>query len=392
MSSFLTFVLPVLICQYLMGVLVQLKGTFLHRVALLPVLLWFVWRASITIDPSGGDPNQAQLNAVFIGQMCSFAMRGFVWATAQEPYRRADESISHESSQADREGKDSVGIAAALWNTWDLLVNLRGIGWNWSRGFSIPTPFFKTRSRVAFVMLSAVRLALHVLAYDATIQAIRAFSPEEFASTTGGSIFDPSLSLALQVLRCITISFLTVWMAYFAMEWGYQLQSIIFVTLFQQHPSQWPPLFNSPWLSTSLSDLWGRRWHQMLRHVLLTLGGRPFAYLFGRLGGVIGVFVISGLFHDGELRSVGRGGNSLVVIGFFTMNGVGIVLERVWKKMYGKSVGGIWGWVWTFSWLALWGVPMVDEWAKAGRFSAASLPGDFEPSLALLSFVQRYLQ
>jgi hypothetical protein len=115
----------------------------------------------------------------------------------------------------------------------------------------------------------------------------------------------------------------------------------------------------------------------MIRHMLLTLGGRPFGYLFGRLGGIIGVFLLSGIFHDIELRSLGRGGNSLVVIGFFVMNGVGIVLERVWKRVCGRRVGGIWGWIWTFSWLALWGVPMVDNWAKAGRFGAETFPQEF---------------
>ncbi|KAF9228192.1 hypothetical protein BS17DRAFT_763737 [Gyrodon lividus] len=388
MGSFLTYVLPVFACQYSMGVLVQLRGTRVYRAALLPILLWSAWRASTSVDPSGGDPMQAQLNAVLITQMCSVAMRGSVWATTQEPYQRTDEHLSSQASQGDQDEANSSSISTALWNAWDLLLNLRGVGWNWPRGLTFPKPAFDTHSRTAFVLLSAIRFTFHALAYDATLQAIRMFSPEEFGSVTGGSIYDPSLSPILQLLRCLIISALTVWMAYFAMEWCYQLQAILFVILFQQHPCQWPPLFDSPWLSTSLGDLWGRRWHQMLRHMLLTLGGRPFGYLFGRPGGIIGAFLISGLFHDIEFRSIGRGGKSLVVIGFFMMNGVGIALERVWKGVYGRSVGGIWGWMWTFSWLALWGVPMVDEWAKAGRFGAESFPGGFKPSVVLVSLVR----
>ncbi|KIJ18060.1 hypothetical protein PAXINDRAFT_167360 [Paxillus involutus ATCC 200175] len=390
-DSFLTYVLPVFACQYLMGVLVQLRGTYAYRVALLPILLWLAWQASVSIDCSGGDRKQAQLNAVFVVQMFSVAMRACTWATAQEPYQRIDERLSSRSSQGHHDKADSSSISTALWNAWDLLLNLRGVGWNWPQGLTFPQPSFETRSRLAFVLLSAIRFVVYVVAYDASLQGIRMFSPEEFSSSTGGSIYDPSLPPVLQLLRCLSISALTVWMAYFAMEWSYQLQAILFVTLLQQRPSQWPPLFDSPWLSTSLGDLWGRRWHQMFRHVFLTLGGRPFSYLFGRLGGIIGVFLLSGVYHDIEFRSLGRGGNSLVVIGFFVMNGVGIVLERVWKRVYGRRVGGTWGWIWTFSWLALCGVPMVDNWAKAGRFGAETFPQEFKPSVALVLFIRRYI-
>ncbi|KAF9237189.1 membrane bound O-acyl transferase family-domain-containing protein [Melanogaster broomeanus] len=391
MDSFLTYILPVFACQYSMGVLVQLRGTQLYRGALLPILLWFAWRASVTVDPSGGDPTQVQLNAFLIGQMCSVAMRSAVWATAQEPYRRIDGSIPPGSYQGDEYKGLSANIATALWNAWDLLLNLRGVGWNWPRGLAFPKAAFETRSRVTFVLWSAVRLVFHVVAYDATLQAIRMFSPEDFSSAGhGGSIYEASLPPILQLIRCFMISAFTVLMTYFALEWCYQLLTILFVTLLQQHPSQWPPLFDSPWLSTSLSDLWGRRWHQMFRHMLLTIGSLPFDFLFGRLGGIIGAFLVSGIFHDIELRSVGRGGNSLVVIGFFVMNGVGIVLERVWKRICGRSVRGIWGWIWTFSWLALWGVPVVNEWGKAGRFGAESF-GGFQPSVALISFVRRQI-
>ncbi|KAF9239501.1 hypothetical protein BU15DRAFT_88044 [Melanogaster broomeanus] len=391
-DSFLTYILPVFACQYSMAVLVQLKGTHAYRGVLLPILLWFAWRVSASVDFSGGDPAEAQLNAFFVSQMCSAAMRATAWATAQEPYQRIDKNCPFKSSQGNQDKADSNSISTALWNAWDLLVNPRGVGWNWPRGLAFPKPAFEIRSRAAFVLLSAVRFAFHVVAFDATLQAIRGLSPAELSSTAGGgSIYDSSLPPVLQLLRYLVISALAVFMPYFGLEWGYHLLAVLFVTLFQQHPSQWPPLFDSPWLSTSLSDLWGRRWHQMFRHMLLTTGGLPFTYLFGRLGGVLGVFIISGLWHDIEVRAIGRGGNSFVLIGFFVMNGVGIVLERVWKRVCGKPVGGVWGWIWTFSWFALWGVPVVNEWAKAGRFGVETFPGGFQPSLALVSYVRRHI-
>jgi len=64
-ATFLVYILPSLACLYLMGVLVQLKGTQFYRVALLPVLVWFAWRG-IFVDMSGGDPRQAQMNTVLV--------------------------------------------------------------------------------------------------------------------------------------------------------------------------------------------------------------------------------------------------------------------------------------------------------------------------------------
>ncbi|KAG9308680.1 hypothetical protein JVU11DRAFT_11637 [Chiua virens] len=365
-----------------MAVLVQLSGTRFYRLALLPVTVWLAWRGAF-VDMSGGDVKQAQANTMII--VSSVAMRVTVWASAQERFRRQDPSKKRNDS-------DSESIYTALWNAWDLLVNPRGIGWNWPRGLILPKPIFETDSRVTFIFLSAARLTINAFGFDACLQMIRILSPETFGSANGGSLFDGTLPPMLELARAVLVSFFTVWLAYFTIQWPYQIMAIVWVILFQQHPSQWPPLFNSPWLSTSLSELWGRRWHQMMRELLVTLGMRPFGYLFGPLGGLMGAFLVSGIFHDIELRSIGRGGNSASLIGFWVMCGVGVVLERVWKKSMGRSVGGILGWIWTFGWLALWGVPVVDEWAKSGRLGTLSLPGNFAPSLPLVTFVQRWIE
>ena len=309
-------------------------------------------------------------------------MRGTVWAVAREPFRRQSPSNKHRKLDSE---------SAVFWNAWDLMCNTRGIGWNWPRGLIVPKPAFETDSRFVFVLLSAAQLVLHALGFDACRQIIRTFSLETFGSLNGGSLFDHTLPPLLEFLRSVLVSFLAIWMTYFSMQCSYQFMAIVCIVLFQQRPSQWPPLFDSPWLSTSLSELWGRRWHQMMRDVVLNLGSQPFNSLFGRLGGVLGAFLISGIVHDIELRSYGRGGNSVTIIGFWVMNGVGVVLERIWTKTTGRRVEGVWGWTWMFGWLALWGIWMVDEWAKAGRFGVWRFPGELEPSLALAAYVRQCL-
>ncbi|KAF9237194.1 hypothetical protein BU15DRAFT_63360 [Melanogaster broomeanus] len=324
-----------------MGVLVQLRGTQVYRVALLPIdgVVCHGGRASQSI-PREEILREHSCTPVHVLLMFTEA----VWFLMES---------FHPNLKGVQDKADPGSIATALWNAWDLLLNVRGIGWNWSRGLILPKPAFEIRSRTAFVLWSAVRFAFHFLAFDAIVQVFRMISPEGLASPTGASIYDPSLPPVWQLLRCVAISTLVMLMACFGMELCHILLAILFVTVFQQHPSQWPPLFDSPWLSTSVSDFWGRRWHQMIRHTLLMVAGRPFNVLFGRLG-----------------ESVGRGGNFFIVVGFFVMNGVGVVLERVWKRVSGRSVGGIWGWMWTFSWMTLWAVPLVDEWGKVGRFGA----------------------
>ena len=309
------------------------------------------------------------------------ATRSTVWAFARVRYRRLSPV-----DQRNKTGSESV--YTACWNTWDLLLNPRGIGWNWPRGLVVAKPTLETDSRIVFVLSSAVGCVVFAVAFDACVQTIRILSPETFGSLEGGSLFDHTLPPILELLRSVLVSFLAAAFAYFGLQYAYRFLAIVCIILFHQYPSQWPPLFDAPWLSTSLSELWGRRWHQMMRDMLLNLGAQPFNCLFGRLGGLLGAFLVSGIFHDIEL---GRSGYSVVVIGFWVMNGVGVVLERVWKKATGRSVGGIWGWMWMVGWLVLWGVPMVDTYAKAGRFAAMCVVGRLEPSLALVAFVRRIL-
>lgn len=299
--------------------------------------------------------------------MVAFPMRAMVWAIAREPFRRQSPS-----SKDKHNNTDSENVYTAMWNAWDLTINTRGIGWNWQRGLVVPKYSFETDSRIVFVLLAAARAVLYALGLDACVRVIRMLSPDTIGSVNGGSLFDHTLPPLLEISRAVFVSFLTALVVYFAINWTHQLVAIIFVILFQYHPSQWPPLFDSPWLSTSLTELWGRRWHQMMRELLVPLGMQPFGHLFGPLGGLFAAFLISGIFHDIELRSFGRGGNSVALIGFWVMNSVGVILERIWTKKTGRRVGGVVGRVWTFGWLLLWGVWVVNEWTKAGRFGGLS--------------------
>ncbi|KAI6014179.1 membrane bound O-acyl transferase family-domain-containing protein [Pisolithus marmoratus] len=355
--------------QYFMGALVQLRNTALLRIALLPIVPRLAWRAALGLDLSCGNHEKAQANAIFVSHIMILSARTTAWALAQEPYVRDNAPAS---------------VPMAFWNAWDLLLNARGIGWNWSRGIPIPKPSLETNSRIRFLAHAATRAFFYGLAFDAFTETVCSFSPK-FGTWRGDSILDYSLPLVPRYLRALEILYLSVWLTYFAVHWAYYCLAIVCIIIFYQHPSQWPPLFDKPWLSTSLSDFWGRRWHQMFRFGLVSLGGVLPAYLFGRPGGVLGTFLISGIFHAIEIRAVGQGGSVAIQVGFFAVHGIGLLLERAWAKKTGHRVRGVYGWIWTFSWLTLWGLPVVDEWAKAGRFAVDRFPGGFKPTMALLS-------
>lgn len=311
--------------------------------------------------------------------MCVVLTRSVVWAFARMRYQRHSLVDNRTKSVLD-------SIYTACWNTWDLLLNQRGIGWNWSQGLVIPKPAFETNSRAVFVLTTAAAFVFHAVAFDACAQIIRSMSPETFGSLRGGSLFDHTLPPILELLRAMLVSFLTPVAVYFGMQHIYHFLAIVCVTVLHHHPSQWPPLFDSPLFSTSLNQLWARRWHQVMHDSVLTLGVQPFTFLFGRVGGLFGAFLVSGFFHNLDL---GRRGYSVACLTFWVMNAVGVILERLWKKTTGRLVDGVWGWMWMAAWLLLWGVPMVNVYAKVGRLGALGLVGGFEPSLAIVALIRR---
>jgi hypothetical protein len=72
------------------------------------------------------------------------------------------------------------------------------------------------------------------------------------------------------------------------------------------HFIQQPPLFDKPWLSRNLNELWSQRWQQAFKPGFVRLGYAPGRRLFagkknkslGVLCGVFGAFLCSGLLHD----------------------------------------------------------------------------------------------
>ena len=135
----------------------------------------------------------------------------------------------------------------------------------------------------------------------------------------------------------------------------------ITVVFFGAKPSSWPPIFDRPWASTSLHRFWAEGWHQFWRRGFIASGGLPLQSLFfgSRTAFVFGTFLASAIFHDWGfycfLPDARRPGWPVYV--FFLSQTIGLAMERWWRKVTGKRVGGWSGRAWTMLWILGFGQP-----------------------------------
>lgn len=304
--------------------------------------------------------------------MSALVFRVCAWSYQTEPFRR------RRSPQ--KPNPQSSGVAQLLIDACDLLVNLRGTGWDWSNGLTVPLETRDVTSKLSFILTTVQWSIGSTIAFDLFHYAVQWFSPDTFGSPVTGTIFDASLPPLVRYVRACVITILSGWVVYYAIESFYYTSSILGIVLFRQSPMQWPPISDKPYLSTSLNEFWAKRWHQLFRDSFIGFGGKPLMLVVGRVGAVIGVFFSSGILHDVGTWGMGNGTDVKCITGFFLMNGVGVLLEVLYKKMTGRMVGGFIGWLWTASWLLGWGVFLVDTWAQKGLIATQLFPDAWRPS------------
>ncbi|KAG8220733.1 hypothetical protein J3R82DRAFT_3063 [Butyriboletus roseoflavus] len=103
----------------------------------------------------------------------------------------------------------------------------------------------------------------------------------------------------------------------------------------------------------------------------------------------MGAFAVSGVLHDLGMRGMGRGSDTLSVVGFFLMHGVGVTMEHAWKLATGRRVGGVIGWLWIVPWFFLSGHLLVDVWARRGLIGSEFLPEAYRPTTLFLNWISR---
>ena len=380
-TTFVLYVLPTVVCKFVVALLAVTPQTRTARVALRPLIVLFALRAALSVDMSLGRPERKYLNIDMVVSvfrhnslqasledrltwgsfqlfMFSFVTRTLDWTLAKEPLVRHLRPANSSPS--------------AIMDALDLVSNYRGHGWEWSRGLYIPRETRPT-TRMAFVYYTFVSAVAHALICGALHRAVLSLAPLGGGPIPGGStIFDVTLPFLVQYLRASIISILATLEIYASVQMYYDLATIPAVLVLGQDPSQWPPLFDSPWRATSLSNFWGRRWHQFFRHTFLVSGGHPFSFVLGRTGFIIGAFLASAVLHHILLVALNSRAEIWWMLVGFGMMGPGILAERTFHQLTGRRVGGVVGWVWTVSWLLLWGNVIVEGFARAGLLGRAS--------------------
>ncbi|KNE91908.1 hypothetical protein PSTG_14704 [Puccinia striiformis f. sp. tritici PST-78] len=139
------------------------------------------------------------------------------------------------------------------------------------------------------------------------------------------------------------------------------------------NPYNYPPLFNTPWLRTSLTEFWGKGWQAVFRHHFLFCGAQPMYKIFhifgptiGKLAAVMGAMGLSAAMHEFCLVAVSEIDPTFSSSRMFLGQGVGIALEAIFKLVTGHKVSGPLGWIWTFAFIIFNGRPMVDAWIQRG--------------------------
>jgi hypothetical protein len=286
----------------------------------------------------------------------------------------------------------STQLKGALLNAFDLTFNARGIGWNWGKSIYIPPSTASSRKGPLDFLVG------HVITqtfFDFVLFAQQSWdlSPSKYPTHRyGGTIFNPDLPPLRRYGKVIAMTFICPLGLCTSFQATYYLIGFLGMTVFGQVAEQWPPLFQAPWMATSLADFWGLRWHQVFKRSFVVCGAKPAAQFFGRAGGVIGAFFVSGIMHDFGVWGSGMGTELSSVTLFFVMMGVGCVLEGIWKEKTGLKVRGPLGWFWAMAWMFFWGSWIVDAWARRGLIISKMSADGARPSLYWIYVAERWVK
>ncbi|KAH9021292.1 hypothetical protein EDB85DRAFT_2152498 [Lactarius pseudohatsudake] len=335
--------IPLSLTYYALGMLSILPNTFLFRLLLHPIFLWQAWGCITNVDFSAwlaqslGLQNSDSLaiwNSSFMTGMCYMILRSFEWTfIIKVPIRKYELTTDQD---APTRSKKPLSISSVLLDGLDLFFNLRGIGWSWS-----PQPSLRWTTAPPSIPSLFASFLLKITMFDASRYLIQLVCPAVSSSPSGGSIFDPNLSLLPRIASAVFAGICGGIWTYLLVETMYHMAALIGRVVCRQPASHWPPISHRPWLSTSLHEFWSHRWHQLPRHIFVTFGARPGGALLGQPGALIGAFAVSAVLHHFAMWGIGNGSEFSTVGVFFLLMGVGVAMEVGFNNGNGHARRGI---------------------------------------------------
>ena len=185
---------------------------------------------------------------VFLGTLCKL-----VWARPEHDFWRLDR-IQGEGITMSAFSPRKLRWAASL------VFNLRGIGWNWQvKG----VPAHRApQQKAQFLVYQFGDWVKYYIITDLLGLYFETYHHAEGPALASLNLWDQH-SLARSAANALFAGA----KLYYPIQMNYTLASMISVLLGVCEPKDWPPLFGSIALATTLRNFWGKYWHQFIRKV-----------------------------------------------------------------------------------------------------------------------------
>ncbi|KAI0795077.1 hypothetical protein C8Q75DRAFT_525894 [Abortiporus biennis] len=377
-----------LIPFFFMAYLTRRRDTYLIRLLLLPTTAVMILRG--TYGYGGYDPQfafftwirgLAGLTALALTLQYALTPEGTLRVNESSLPAINEPSLQHTEDEPSKTQESKAKSSSSIFPFWfsdtlDLISSMRGIGWQFGRGVFIPKDH-RPHQRGPFLLTTLRTFFLNFLLMDLSLVIFHLIPG--IGSPGGGSLYFTNLPLVPRQLIALAITILSA----LALIPGFRvlecIPTLIGVGLLGHSPSQYPPIEMNPWGADSLHDFWGKRWHQTLRQTFLIFGGYPGRFFIGRTGWVLGTFLASGFFHEYGTYVLDKGLDHRVTA-FFFLQGVGMMIEKVYSRTTGRRVKGLLGRLWTYLFVLGLGQLTLDAWFTRGLAGGIIIPPAISPS------------
>ncbi|KAJ4482026.1 hypothetical protein J3R30DRAFT_3455944 [Lentinula aciculospora] len=266
-----------------------------------------------------------------------------------------------------------------------LAHEMRGAGWKFGAGTHMPKTI-RPLERNQFLQKTLWSFIKHFLVLDLIESIIKLFPG--VGTPAGGSIFYQNLPIPQRYFVSTTIHMLTGTALLSGFYMVYDLLTLFAVYGCNDSPYSWPPVMDHPWTADSMHIFWAKRWHQLLKRTFVVCGGIPGKWIAGEIGALFGTFIASGLFHECAIYAMGRGFDPVVPI-FFVLQAPVLILERLWRTVLGRRLGGWAGRLWVYSMMFFFAQPIIDSWHKRGLGGGMVIPPFISPAKVALPLLVR---
>ncbi|KIK73940.1 hypothetical protein PAXRUDRAFT_177083 [Paxillus rubicundulus Ve08.2h10] len=263
-----------------------------------------------------------------------------------------------------------------LYDALEVIFATRGLGWQFGVGIHVPIER-RSLERYAFLRATAISTLKHFVIIDALDSLIKLIP--EVGSPQGGTIFRSDLPIPQRYMFSTAIHLATGACLISGFEVVYGLITLFALTALSSTPEMWPPIMDDPWKPDSLHIFWAKRWHQVLRETFFVYGGFFGKWLAGNVGMLFGTFIGSGIYHELAAYNLGKGFDWHVML-FFGLQAPLLLLEKLWYRVTGHRVGGIYGRVWVYFCVIVMGQPLVNSWFSRGLGGGVILPPAISPA------------